>query len=169
MSDLSARLLALDGRNYPAYKALARRRFPLGDGGAGASLVFDHVQGDPFAAPSRVRVELDPDAVGLPDWATAGGDARRATSDYLHRRLRRALGLRRDKLGSGMGKISDTHLLVMACLTVADELSDAYKKIEEDAQPILPVPSDADETAFAQAIDGMAARLESVAERLENI
>lgn len=74
-----------------------------------------------------------------------------------------------DKLGSGMGKISDTHLLVMACLTVADELSDAYKKIEEDAQPILPVPSDADETAFAQAIDGMAARLESVAERLENI
>ena len=74
-----------------------------------------------------------------------------------------------DKLGSGMGQISDTHLLVMASLTIADELSDTYKKIEEEGLPVLPVPADADETAFAQAIDGMAERLESVAERLENI
>ncbi len=74
-----------------------------------------------------------------------------------------------DKLGTGIGKISDTHLLVMASLTIADELSDTYKKIEEEGLPVLPVPADADEAAFAQAIDGMAERLESVAERLENI
>ena len=33
----------------------------------------------------------------------------------------------------------------------------------------LPSPEDADEAAFAKAIDGMAERLEAVAERLENI
>lgn len=74
-----------------------------------------------------------------------------------------------DKLGTGIGKISDTHLLVMASLTIADELSDTYKKIEEEGQPVMPVPADGDEEAFAQAISGMAERLESVAERLENI
>ena len=74
-----------------------------------------------------------------------------------------------EKLGSGIGKISDTHLLVMASLTIADELSDTYKKIEADTAQGLPIPQDADEAAFAKAIDGMAERLESVAERLEKI
>ena len=57
----------------------------------------------------------------------------------------------------------------MASLTIADELSDTYKKIEEENAQGLPVPQDADESAFAKAIDGMAERLESVAERLEKI
>ena len=74
-----------------------------------------------------------------------------------------------EKLGSGIGKISDTHLLVMASLTIADELSDTYKKIEDEDAQGLPIPPDADEAAFAKAIDGMAERLESVAERLEKI
>ena len=31
-----------------------------------------------------------------------------------------------DKIGSKTGQISDTHLLVMAGITIADELSDSY-------------------------------------------
>ena len=56
MSD-EARLISalnrIDGRSYPAYKTLAGD-WDLG----GFRLTFDRVQGDPFAAPSRVRVTV---------------------------------------------------------------------------------------------------------------
>ncbi len=46
-------LLTLDGRNYKAYKAL-QGTYDC----EGFRLLIDHVQGDPFAAPSRVRVQV---------------------------------------------------------------------------------------------------------------
>ena len=51
--DLRQMLLRLDGRGYPAYKDLARvYEFPF------FTLYMDHIQGDPFAAPSRLRVRV---------------------------------------------------------------------------------------------------------------
>ena len=95
---LTQDLSRIDGRSYGYYKDLRGRRYPLG----GCTLRFDHVQGDPFAAPSRLRVDLPAAVLRLPDWARSGGDARRATADYLQRALHPALS--RSSGGAGSGK-----------------------------------------------------------------
>jgi len=99
MSDdtLARDLTRIDGRPYPRYKELRGRRYALG----GCALRFEHVQGDPFAAPSRLRVDLPAAALGLPDWARSGRDARRATADFLQRALHPALSRCSGSAGSG--------------------------------------------------------------------
>ena len=99
MSDdtLARDLTRIDGRPYPRYKELRGRRYALG----GCALRFEHVQGDPFAAPSRLRVDLPAAALGLPDWARSGRDARRATADFLQRALHPALSRCSGRAGSG--------------------------------------------------------------------
>lgn len=49
--ELRNRLRSIDHRSYPAYKDL-KERYDFGD----YVLSIDHVQGDPFAAPSRLSV-----------------------------------------------------------------------------------------------------------------
>ena len=59
--DLQNLLHRIDGRGYPAYKEIAGRwEFPS------FTLFIDHVQGDPFAAPSRLRVRLSHEAAPFP-------------------------------------------------------------------------------------------------------
>ena len=89
-SELARDLERIDGRSYPAYKDLQRRAYPLG----ADRLTFEHVQGDPFAAPSRIRIDIPAGVARLPAWATANADARRATADFLHRAILRADGHR---------------------------------------------------------------------------
>jgi predicted ABC-class ATPase len=96
LRQLRAELLALDGRGYKAYKsAEGLYRDPDVD------FALDHAQGDPFADPSRVRVELTATQAGFPAWAWSTRDRRRATADFLnrtfHARARRATR----SLGSG--------------------------------------------------------------------
>ena len=100
MSDdtLARDLIRIDGRPYGHYRDLRGRRYPMG----GCTLQFDHVQGDPFAAPSRLRVDIASAVLGLPPWARAGRVARRATADYLQRALHPALS--RSPRGTGSGK-----------------------------------------------------------------
>jgi predicted ABC-class ATPase len=58
--ELERLLLRIDGKGYKAYKALEGPwRFD------DFVLHVDHVQGDPFAAPTRVRVALAPEVAGL--------------------------------------------------------------------------------------------------------
>jgi predicted ABC-class ATPase len=80
--ELRAFLQGIDGRGYRAYKDLHRSyRFD------GFRLLIDHVQGDPFAAPSRVRVIVPMDRAGF-DLQDLGPDARRvALCDLLCRRF----------------------------------------------------------------------------------
>lgn len=89
MNDLNAladTLRSLDGKSYPAYKRSA------GAYGAGDFLLhIDHVQGDPFADPSRLRAIVPPDAAELPRWALSTPTRRRATADFLNRRLAETL------------------------------------------------------------------------------
>ncbi len=94
---LRADLHKLDGRSYGFYKDLRGRSYALGV----AALAFDHIQGDPFAAPSRIRVDVPPDVAGLSSEALGGPDARRATADLLHRTLLAALAGPRRRSGSG--------------------------------------------------------------------
>lgn len=91
-----ASLRALDGHGYKAYKEVAGSYRATG-------LLFhvEHVQGDPFADPTRVRVEVDADAAALPAWALRTPTRRRATADYLNRRLFRAAAGRARPGGSG--------------------------------------------------------------------
>lgn len=95
---LRDRLRRIDGRSYSAYREL-RGGFESG----GLELHVDAVQGDPFAAPSRVRVRIDQREAGLPpEWF--GSRVRRiALEDLLARRARRAI--RREVAGSrGSGR-----------------------------------------------------------------
>ena len=94
---LAADLLRIDGRPYGHYRDLRGRRYPLASG----ALTFEHVQGDPFAAPSRLRVDLPATQLRLPAWARNGGDARRAAADFLQRALRPALTGAAGGAGSG--------------------------------------------------------------------
>ncbi|MFT4622335.1 MAG: putative ABC-class ATPase [Myxococcota bacterium] len=85
-------LQRIDGRQYPAYRDLGGA-WELGD----TTLFVDHVQGDPFAAPSRVRLRIP---TGLEGWAQlADPDVRLACEDWLLRRF--AAGLRSTRRGSG--------------------------------------------------------------------
>ena len=88
---LHALLQRIDGRPYPAYRDL------LGAWCLGSyQMHVDRVQGDPFAAPSRVRLRVD---TGI-DAETAGDPvARRAAEDWLLRRFGERL--RSVRRGSG--------------------------------------------------------------------
>ena len=59
-NELAEALRRIDGRGYKAYAALAGS-WDFGD----FRLVVDHVQSDPFAAPSRVRALIDATAAEL--------------------------------------------------------------------------------------------------------
>ena len=94
---LTQDLRRIDGRPYGFYKDLQGQTYPLGPYG----LRFDHIQGDPFASPSRVRIDIPASRASLPDWSCAGATARRASADFVHRAFLRTLSVSRGKLGSG--------------------------------------------------------------------
>ena len=88
MRDLESILHRIDGRGYKAYKDLQGRRFRFDE----FELLIDHVQGDPYAAPSRLRVQLPHDIANLPASTANSPARRRATRDYLARSFRAAAG-----------------------------------------------------------------------------
>lgn len=77
---LKDHLLRIDGKGYKAYKDIkGAYAFPE------FLLVIDHVQGDPFASPSRIRVRLDRSASGFGADLTTGPSRRIALCDFLIR------------------------------------------------------------------------------------
>ena len=97
IDDLGRTLLALDGRGYKAYKSI-RGPYAAGD----LTLFIDHVQADPFAAPSRLRLRLEIEATGIPLDRFAGRVRRLALADYLVRSLADGIGrISSGRLGSG--------------------------------------------------------------------
>ena len=86
MRDLASTLRRIDGRGYKAYKEIQGRRFSYD----GFELVVEHVQGDPYAAPSRLRALVPLKNSGLPESALRTDARRRATRDYLARAFRAA-------------------------------------------------------------------------------
>ena len=76
-----------DHKSYPAYKALAGSfQFP------GFSLSIDHVQGDPFAAPSSLSIHMNAAQHGMPEEYYGSPHRRIILQDYLLRGVYRALG-----------------------------------------------------------------------------
>ncbi len=79
-NDLRQKLREIDHRGYPAYKDL-RGEYSFGD----YILSIDHVQGDPFAAPSRVSVKVGKAQAGLPETYYDTSYKRVTLQDYLTR------------------------------------------------------------------------------------
>lgn len=86
-AQLRGDLRDIDRRSYPAYKSLAGS-FGFG----GYILHIEHVQGDPFASPSRLRVEVSRRAAAFPDRLCQSPVDRRALADCLLRRFDRQAG-----------------------------------------------------------------------------
>ncbi|MGM0435080.1 MAG: ABC-ATPase domain-containing protein [Pseudomonadota bacterium] len=97
MKELAALLTRLDGKGYKAYKdLLGEHRFE------GWTLIVDHVQADPFAAPSRVRARVDAATAGLPETVFKSQARQCAARDYIARAFRQATG-REKALGIDAG------------------------------------------------------------------
>lgn len=96
LAELAESLRRLDGRGYPSYKQVA------GAYDAGMFvLTIEHVQGDPFAEPSRLHVHLPAASAALPAWCTANDVCATATADFLNRTLDDALQRMSTARGSG--------------------------------------------------------------------
>ena len=79
--DLRRLLINLDGKGYPAYRDLrGRYTFP------GFDLSIDHIQPDPFAPPSRMRVFVPATVAAFPSELYSNRGRAVALRDYLARR-----------------------------------------------------------------------------------
>ncbi len=83
-NELRTLLRSIDHKGYPAYKSLAGAwkfdRYTLG---------IDHVQGDPFASPSSLHVEIPHTLAKFPEACYQKDCARIALQDYLVRQVGR--------------------------------------------------------------------------------
>jgi len=77
---------AIDGKGYGAYKEI-QGRYDFGE----YILFIDHVQGDPFASPSRMRINVPAGVAGLPAGSHRDRAGRVAVQDFLARRAAEAI------------------------------------------------------------------------------
>ena len=78
--ELEKILFSMDGKSYSAYKSLkGEYKFPK------YVLAIDHVQSDPYAPPSRMRIIMDRKISGVPYELTNTKEKNIAVSDFLTR------------------------------------------------------------------------------------
>ncbi|MEC4983462.1 MAG: ABC-ATPase domain-containing protein [Oscillatoria sp. PMC 1068.18] len=93
---LRSLLLNLDNRSYKAYKDIkGSYNFP------NFTLIIDHVQGDPFAAPSKVRVKVPQTVASFPEQLYSCRSREIALRDYLIRQFDRVAKEISGKRGTG--------------------------------------------------------------------
>jgi len=80
--DLREILQRIDGRGYKAFKDI-KGEYDFDD----FALIIDHVQGDPFADPSRVRVRVPQKIAGFPEDTRKSQSREIALRDFLTRRF----------------------------------------------------------------------------------
>ncbi|WP_028986384.1 ABC-ATPase domain-containing protein [Thermicanus aegyptius] len=103
MERLRSILTRIDGRGYKAYKEMEGRYE-----GKGYTLLIDHVQGDPFAAPSRIRLLLPRERARLSKEMDQTPWRKVALADFLNRSVLMAIrqvGKRRGSGRSGLIRI----------------------------------------------------------------
>lgn len=104
MERLQTVLTRIDGRGYKAYKQLqGEYLFP------DFRLCIDHVQGDPFAEPSRCRILVDKSTAAIPEQLYCNQSRRIALEDYLGRRIAHAL-TRQVQGARGSGKSGEINI-----------------------------------------------------------
>ena len=85
MKALYQKIRILSGKNYGLYKSLAEKPWDFGD----FVLEFIHVQGDPYAPPSRVILKAALSTLGYASEWGGSFERRLALSDFLYRKLGR--------------------------------------------------------------------------------
>lgn len=85
MKALYQKIRILSGKNYGLYKSLAEKPWDFGD----FVLEFIHVQGDPYAPPSRVVLRAALSTLGYASEWGGSFERRLALSDFLYRKLGR--------------------------------------------------------------------------------
>lgn len=103
LDDLSDLLHSLDRKGYPAYRAIQGAW-----AGEGLTLFVDHVQGDPFATPSRLRLRIPQRIHGIPRELWSTPPRKVATEDFLLRAFARAV--RTGPRASGSGRSGEIHV-----------------------------------------------------------
>jgi predicted ABC-class ATPase len=97
-------LLQLDNRSYKAYKDI-QGSYDFSE----FTMIIDYVQGDPFAAPSKFRVQVPPHIARFPRELFCSRSREIALRDYLTRQFDKAASSISSKRGSGKsGSISAT-------------------------------------------------------------
>jgi predicted ABC-class ATPase len=104
--DLRKQLMRIDGKGYKAYKDIQGVYDYLF-----CKLFIDHVQGDPFASPSRVRIEIQLDKTGVLPELRDSRVKQIALEDYLCRQFKRSIG-KYSRRVRGIGK---SGLIVIDC------------------------------------------------------
>lgn len=95
--ELKNELFKIDGKGYKAYKAL-EGRYDFNK----YVLSIDHVQGDPFASPSRVRVIIDNNIAQIPEELFDNKNKEIAVCDFLTRLFSKNIRNQSEKIfGSG--------------------------------------------------------------------
>lgn len=129
LDHLARALAQLDGRGYPGYKQIAGAW-----GDEALTLAIDHVQGDPFATPSRVRIRLAPAVHQLPAELHSTPTRRTALADFLLRRFAAVIS-GHDRSGSGRsGEIfvdaGDAEILARSGCGFVDDTDDTGDALE---------------------------------------
>lgn len=120
--ELREQLRQIDHKGYKAYKVL-EGEYEFGT----YRLCIDHVQGDPFATPSRVRI-LYYNKGSVPAEYIGGKYRKTAVEDALLRRLHRNLRICGDKERKGSGKSG----LVTACRTGQEILERTAMRVAKE-------------------------------------
>lgn len=96
--ELINEITSLDGKGYKTYKNLQGKNFAFGL----FQLTFEHVQGDPFAAPSRLSIKIELASAGFAKTHTKNPLRKLALEDHLLREVDRRVQQCRGKIkGSG--------------------------------------------------------------------
>ncbi len=104
MHQLRQKLERIERKPYKAYKEIqGRHRFDH------YTLSVDHVQGDPFAAPSRISIQIDHKTTGIPAVLWCSRSRRIALEDFLSRQVSRSIK-RHSKGDRGSGKSGAIHI-----------------------------------------------------------
>ena len=94
--DLCQQLLQLDARSYKAYKSIqGSYNFPE------FTLIIDRVQGDPFATPSQLRVQIPQSIAGFPGNLYQNHSREIALCDYIIRAFCQATQKISNRRGTG--------------------------------------------------------------------
>jgi predicted ABC-class ATPase len=123
--ELHNTLLRLDGRSYPAYKDLrGAYDFPH------FTLYIDHVQGDPFAAPSRLRIRVPQQHAGYPNDTYQHPSRNQALCTYLAKEFARQAQALQSRRGSGKSGLIEIdtpaqEILSRTCINVTPEWVEA--------------------------------------------
>ncbi len=103
-NDLLRKIRALHGRGYKQYKSL-KGRYAFGR----FFLELEHIQADPFASPSRVKVTVLAQEARLPSYAYAKAYRKLGLENFLAWLLKRAALRESKRLGTGKSGLIRVH------------------------------------------------------------